>query len=301
LPDISVILPVYNGGQYLKYAVESVLQQTHTDFEFLIINDCSTDNSGQYLKSLNDNRIQLFTNTSNKGLFWNLNYLISKCNSPLIKLWAQDDIMYPNCLSCFKNIHLTHPQIGFSYSKVRHIDESGNFYKPEKEDITPEIISSDLHALISFEYGCIAGNIANTCISRNALNKVGFFNENMRISADFEMWVRIAQFFQVGFINEPVIMLRDHKEQLSRNEKYYLNHVIEDLQVYRYLQSYVPVNIRKEGKKKLREKKLIFYYTLMLKTFFKGEFITGFKYLQLLNKQDNLLILSFRFFHKKIF
>ena len=98
---ISVVLPVYNGGSYLVSSGESVLQQNYTDFEFLILDDFSTDNSWQYLNSLSDKRITLFKNEKNNGLFCNLNFLIKKSKSNLIKIWAQDDIMYTNCLENF--------------------------------------------------------------------------------------------------------------------------------------------------------------------------------------------------------
>jgi glycosyltransferase involved in cell wall biosynthesis len=301
MPQISVILPVYNGGEYLKYSVESVLQQINADFELIIVDDCSTDGSNQYLQSLNDNRIRLFTNTSNKGLFWNLNFLISNANSSLIKLWAQDDIMYPECLASFINFYNNHPEVGFMYSMVHNIDVNGLIKKSEKVDITPEIISTDLHAQISFEYGSIAGNISNTCIVRKALDKVGLFNEQMLISADFEMWVRIAQYFPVGFIKLPVIKLRDHDKQLSRNEKYYINHVSEDLCVYDILHSYVSNDISNWGRMKLREKKYMFYYTLFVKSFLKGRIFVALEYIKSISRHENFFLLTFLFFKKKLF
>src|SRR4051812_47939904 len=100
-PQISVILPVYNGGAYLVQSVQSVLSQEMTDFELLIVDDCSSDGSLGYLQSIDDKRVRLYNNETNKGLFYNLNFLINKSHSPLIKLWSQDDIMYPNCLERF--------------------------------------------------------------------------------------------------------------------------------------------------------------------------------------------------------
>lgn len=300
MPQISVILPVFNGGDYLKLSIESVLNQKDADFELIIVDDCSTDGSRQYLTTIDDPRVNLFQNSSNKGLFWNLNLLISKSKSELIKLWAQDDIMYPECLAHFINFYNNHPNIGFIYSKVRYINEYGTHIKPERIDATPEIISTDLHARISFEYGCIAGNISNTCLTRKALDKIGLFNEKMLISADFEMWVRIAQYFDVGFINKPLIDLRDHHKQLSRNERYYINHLIEDLQVYDILHAYVSSETSRWGKQKLRRNKYIFYFTLMFKSLIKGKINYAFNYIRYLSRCDNIFILSFHFFKIKI-
>ena len=299
-PAISVILPVYNGGTYLVSSLESVLNQSFKNFELLILDDCSSDGSWEYLEKIDDSRITIYRNEVNRGLFYNLNFLIKKSNSNLIKLWAQDDIMYSHCLQSFVSYHRTHPAIGFSYSMRDIIDENGMVKKPGIEDNTPELIPSDMHARIAFFTGSIAGNIANVCIGREALNKVGLFNEDMKISADFDMWVRLAKEYDTGFIRNKLIQLRDHAGQLSRNESYYINHVKEDLIVYRNLLSYVNPETKKEGKLLLRNHKFVFYYTLMVKALIKGKFNTAYQFYKELSSMDNFLNLSVAFVRNKI-
>jgi glycosyltransferase involved in cell wall biosynthesis len=277
------------------------LNQNFSEFELLIIDDCSTDNSLDYLQSIQDPRISLFKNEENRGLFFNLNFLISQSKSSLIKLWAQDDIMYPQCLNSFVSFHKQYPGIGFSYSGRDMIDEEGLVKENNVVDNTPTIISTVLHAKIAYYTGSIAGNIANVCINKEALDKVGLFNEDMKISADFDMWVRLAKDHETGFIREKLIQLRDHDKQLSRNEKYYINHVKEDLEVYRYLDSYVTYEQKKEGHELMRNNKLLFYYTLMAKAFLKGNFITGKKYFRLISAYKHISYLTISFIKVKIF
>lgn len=299
-PLITVILPVYNGGTYLRASVDSVLKQTEHQFEFLILDDNSNDGSKDYLESLRDSRLTLYKNDINKGLFYNLNFLIKKSNTPLLKLWAQDDIMYDHCLSSFIAFHKIHPNIGFSYSGRTVIDENGDIIPIKKNDNTPTVISSELHARISFYTGSIAGNIANVCINKNALDDTGLFNESMKISADFDMWVRLAEKRETGFIKDDLIFLRDHKNQLSRNEDYYLFHVKEDIKVFRYLSGYVSPAVCREGRKLLRDNKFVFYYTLMIKTILKGKLKTGYLYYRELAAADNFILLTFSFIKRKI-
>jgi glycosyltransferase involved in cell wall biosynthesis len=294
-PVISVVLPVYNGGEYLKRSLQSVLNQNFSEFELLIIDDCSTDNSLAYLQSIQDPRISLFKNEENRGLFFNLNFLISQSKSSLIKLWAQDDIMYPQCLKSFVAFHRQYPGIGFSYSGRDIIDEEGLVKENNVVDNTPTIISTVLHAKIAYYTGSIAGNIANVCINKEALDKVGLFNEDMKISADFDMWVRLAKENETGFIREKLIQLRDHDKQLSRNEKYYINHVKEDLEVYRYLDSYVSAEQKKLGHNQLRKSKLVFYYTLMMKCLLKRNLKTGREYFKLIASYENFFKVTFNF------
>lgn len=292
---IAVVLPVYNGGDYLRLAVESVLNQSFQDFDFYIVDDCSSDGSWEYLNSLSDGRIKLFRNEKNKGLFFNLNFLIQAGASQLIKLWSQDDIMYPACLEKTIAFHLKYPDIGFSYSERDYIDEGGVMRARGAIDKTPELVSSRLHSRIAFYTGSIAGNIANVTIRRAVFNEVGLFREDMRISGDFDMWVRLARNHDVGFIKEPLIQLRDHKKQLSRQEKYFIFHLKEDIQVYRYLLSYVPAEDVKPGRQFLRNYKLLFYYTLMVKSLFKGRFTTFVLFFRSLAGFDNMTLLTICF------
>lgn len=281
-------------------SLESVLNQSYKNFELLVLDDCSTDKSWEYLKGMHDSRITLYKNKENKGLFYNLNFLIKKSNSNFIKLWAQDDVMYPDCLESFVAFHHEHPALGFAYCGTDNIDENGILKKRGMDDNTSEIISSDLHARIAFFTGSIAGNIANVCINREALNKVGLFNESMKISADFDMWVRLAKDHETGFIRNKLIQLRDHAGQLSRNEAYYINHIKEDLIAYRNLLSYVKPQIKTEGKLLLRNHKFVFYYTLMVKALIKGKLKTAYGFYKELSPMDNFFKLSIAFVKSKI-
>lgn len=299
-PSITVVLPVYNGGAYLIESVQSVLDQTLHNFEFIILDDCSTDDSYRYLQSLQDARIRLYKNEKNKGLFYNLNFMIKNASGPLIKLWSQDDIMYPGCLAVFVDFHKQHPGLGFSYCGRAVIDASGKIHANNRVDHTPSIINPRLHARIAFFTGSIAGNIANTCIDKKAMDKVGLFREDMKISADFDMWVRLAKDHDTGFIPDKLIQQRDHDGQLSRNEHFFINHLKEDMQVYKNLFSYVSATQMKEGKILLRNNKFVFYYTLMMKEFFKGRFKNGISFARILFGADNFLLLSVSFLKKKL-
>jgi glycosyltransferase involved in cell wall biosynthesis len=301
MPSVSIILPVYNGIKYLSQSVYSVLKQDFTDFEFLVLDDCSTDGSWEWLQSLDDKRVSLFRNQQNRGLFYNFNFLIKKSSSSIIKLWSQDDVLYPNCIGTIVAFHRQYPKIGFSYTARDYINEWGNDLNIEQQDDTPEIVSTALHARIAFFTGSIAGNIANVALNKFALDKVGLFNEQMKISGDFEMWVRLAKDHPVGFINKPLVQLRNHNGQLSGQKKYFIYHLKEDIQVYQILLLYVNKIQKKEGWKLLRNYKLLFYYTLMLKEFIHGRFSTGWSFLNRLHQFDNIFLLTFYYVKNRIF
>lgn len=297
---ISIILPVYNGMPYLKHAVQSVLRQEFEDFEFIILDDCSTDGSWEYLQAVADSRIKLMRNEKNLGLFPNLNFLIRQSSAPLIKLWSQDDVMYPGCINSIIKFHGQHPQIGFSYTGRDFIDEAGTVTHVHSNDATPEIVSKELHAAIACFTGSIAGNIANVTISRLALDECGLFNEQMKISGDFEMWVRLSLKFPIGFISSNLIQLRNHTGQLSRQEQYYIYHMQEDLEAYKILFGGLTPLQQAKGRKLLCLHKLMFYYTLMVKAFLKGHIKTGIGFMKPLHRFANIFLLTGLYIKTKI-
>ena len=242
----------------------------------------------------------MFKNDRNRGLFFNLNFLIRQSGTPIIKLWSQDDIMYENCIGQIVAFHSKHPQIGFSYTGRHYIDDAGKSIDIDSYDDTPEIISTGLHARIAFFTGSIAGNIANVAINRTALDKAGLFNEQMKISGDFEMWVRLAKDRPVGFIREPLVQLRNHKGQLSGQGKYYIFHLKEDIMAYHILFSYINEQQKKEGRLLLRNHKLLFYYTLMIKAVLKGQVKTAFEFCRRLHNFDNIFLLTGYFIKNRL-
>jgi len=300
MPSVTIILPVYNEIKYLIQSVNSVLTQDFTDFEFLIVDDCSSDGSWEWLQSLKDKRITLFQNENNRGLFYNLNFLINKATGNIIKLWSQDDIMYPDCIGEVVAFHQQHPEIGFSYSGRDYIDGDGNKIQINAIDDTPPIVSPQLHARIAFFTGSIAGNIANVAINRPVLDKVGLFNEQMKISGDFEMWVRLAKDHPVGFIRKELVQLRNHKGQLSGQGKYYIYHLREDIIAYHILLGYVNEQQKKEGRQLLRNHKLLFYYTLMVKALAKGQVKTAWEFCTRLHRFDNIFLLTGYFIKNRL-
>ena len=88
-------MPVYNAGRYLSQAVQSILEQTYKDFELIIINDGSTDNSKTVIESFNDNRIRYFENEKNSGIVYSRNKGLKLAKGEYIGMFDADDIAYP--------------------------------------------------------------------------------------------------------------------------------------------------------------------------------------------------------------
>jgi glycosyltransferase involved in cell wall biosynthesis len=244
-PKISIVFPVYNGEKYLKKAITSVLEQTYKEFEFIICDDCSTDKSIDIVESYSDERIKFLKNTTNQGLFKTLNFMIQESKSEYIRLWAQDDIMKPQCLEMELQFHYQHPEVGMSYCARDLIDKAGKviFYAPEDE--TPDVVIPELANQISFYHGSMPGNIANVMLKKSVLSDVGLFREDMRVSGDFEMWVRIMEKYPLGFVRQSLIYLRSHDEQFSRRRGSCVASMRENKEIFDTLMKRLPPQLAK--------------------------------------------------------
>lgn len=291
---IDVILPVYNGAVHLRESIESVLIQTAKDFRLFIVNDCSTDNSREIIAEyIHDERVVFFQNKNNIGLFPSLNLLIRKSDSKLIHLWAQDDVMKPSFLENAILFHHKHPEISFSYCAVSIIDDRGVEIVSNFVDYTPELITPVLHDKIALYTGSITGNICNVTLKREAIEKVGLFDESMKMSGDFDMWVKLTATSPIGRIAEPLICLRNHPQQLSRQLKKKYFSSLEDLKIYDVVFGRVDDELMHWGELYFKRYKLTYYYNLAIKMLLNGDVILGLKLIKLINDRCSIWKLQY--------
>lgn len=130
-PRITVLMPVYNAERFLAEAIESVLQQTFTDFEFLIIDDCSTDNSAALIQSYSDPRIRFYQNNTNLGIKETLNKGIQLSSADWIARLDSDDVCYPNRLQQQYDFMQAHPDGAFFSCAVQVVSENRDFIRTD--------------------------------------------------------------------------------------------------------------------------------------------------------------------------
>ena len=217
MPTISVLLPVYNGGELLKLSVESVFAQTLGDFEFVICDDGSSDDSVAYIESLRDPRVRFLRNPRNRGLFPTLNRLLGESKSPLLHLWSQDDVMRPCCLDRVVEYHRKKPELSMSFSQFELIDGSGVPWAKQcpEDDPAPRIIDPELYAEMSLIWGCLPNNISNVTLTQWGVERFGAFREHFIYAGDFELWTRFAEHGAIARQAERLIQLRVHSSQFS--------------------------------------------------------------------------------------
>ena len=198
---VSIILPVYNGAKYIRQSMDSCLSQTFTDFELIIVDDCSTDGTAAIIHSYQDSRIRYVRNETNQRLPRSLNIGFARASGNYLT-WTSDDNFYmPEALEkmhqCLKanNGHFVYADI----LAVLGDDVEEAAYEP----------LGDSHELN--KHNCIR---ACFLYSRKVHEKVGLYDQDMELIEDYDYWVRVAKHFQMLHIKEPLYYYRYHPRQL---------------------------------------------------------------------------------------
>ncbi len=185
-PLVTVLMAVYNGGNYLKEAIESVLNQTYKDFEFLIIDDCSTDNTCAIIQGCPDSRIRLYKNSQNIQQTASLNVGLGIARGEYIARIDADDAANPRWLESHINYLQGHPECEVISSDALVMDESGrkkrilNISHDQKNMMIRSLVATPIH-----HGGCL--------MKRDMILKYGKYNENFRIAFDYELWSRLLR------------------------------------------------------------------------------------------------------------
>lgn len=213
---ISVCLPVFNGAKYLAEAIESVLAQSYANFELLIVDDQSTDKSQaiaqQYAQK--DKRVVYWRNETNKGIFANYNECLNRAQGDFIKLFAQDDVLEPNCLSLMLEQLLANQNVLLVASARMVIDENSRQTAIERFfDDTIVIPGAEVikNYVRTFVYR--TGTPAQVMLRRSSMGTG--FNPKFILSGDIEYFLRILETGDFLYLNEVLVRFRRHAESVT--------------------------------------------------------------------------------------
>lgn len=208
-PRVTVLMTVYNGGKYLKSSVESVLNQTFKDFEFLIINDCSTDDSVKMIESFNDKRIIIHHNKKNIGQTKSLNVGLKLARGKYIARMDSDDMAFPTWLEKLISFAESHQEFVVVSAAAAVINESGTFKKIQRTPTTFEGVI--FHIFIGN-----AINHVGSLFNKEIVLKKGGYNDKFKISQDYELWSSlIRNKFRLVNITDMLVAVRVHENSHS--------------------------------------------------------------------------------------
>ncbi len=211
-PKVTVLMPVYNGGRYLRDAIESVLRQTLQDFEFLIIDDGSQDESIAVVKSYRDERIRLIENGRNLGLIETLNRGLQMARGEYVARMDADDISLPRRLERQLEYMERHPDVSVISSYHRYMDDNGRVFRTVRGEVRDYRISFRMY---------VEGH--NPVLHPAAMFRTKTIREHGGYSRDFahaedgELWFRLnARGVKFGNVPRVLLLYRCHNRQITQ-------------------------------------------------------------------------------------
>lgn len=219
IPTLSVHITSYNYGRFLRQTIESVLNQTFKDFELIIVDDASTDNSVELIKSYaaKDSRISLIEHNHNQGYASSI-IEVSKLSQGkyLVHIDSDDWIRDPQAFELQVELMEQHPEVSFVYSPLAHYDNEGNckfLMQAYKQDqIQPGAVE------VEKVFGRFVPH-TGTLIRATAYQACGGYDPGYHYALDLKLWLDLCEHGKVAYINRLLYAYRQHETSMSRDSK----------------------------------------------------------------------------------
>jgi glycosyltransferase involved in cell wall biosynthesis len=206
---VSIIIPCYNQGQFLAEAIQSLLGQDYQQKEIIVVNDGSTDNT----KEVASNFLHAikYIEQENKGLSSARNAAILTANGDYIAFLDSDDVLLPGSIARRVEYLESHPDTAMICSDSIFFNESGPLGLRSELADKPKNPKNFRWETVDYN-----ATISSAMVRRSCFDKIGFFEESIRTSEDWLMFVKLSLHFNMAYINEPLIKYRLHKDNLSK-------------------------------------------------------------------------------------
>ena len=214
MPKVSVITATYNHAHFLARSIQSVLNQTYEDFELIIVDDGSTDDTEKVVKNLSNEKVKYIKHQKNQGASVARNTGIRSAKGDYIAILDADDEWTPEILEKQMKVYYTAPmEVGVVYTRYIKYDSLGDCVPPlkvakKKGDLFKQLLYG-LH--IQWQ---------SSLIKRECFNKVGLISESMLYARDWDFFLRISQHYQFLYIDKPLAIIYEQPEgRLSKQER----------------------------------------------------------------------------------
>lgn len=226
-PCVSVIIPTYNSAAYLPQAIQSVLDQDFDDFEIIIVDDGSTDDTSTMLAPFRD-QVRC-VRQENRGNAAARNRGLAEARAEWLCFLDSDDTWLPGKLRQQWDDLRAHPEAGWSFTGAQKVYESG-----ETEPFPPDPAEQELwdRLVLGQPFGASHSGLM---VHRSCFEQVGGFDENLRLSVDWDIFIRLARRFQVRNIPDVLVNHRRHSSNTTRNAELRLSMYLACLRKHRRL------------------------------------------------------------------
>ncbi len=212
-PLVTVLMPVYNAGAFLRPTLETLLGQTYRDFEFLIVNDCSTDDSLETIRSFGDPRIRVHTNPVNMGQTKSLNVGLRLARGKYIVVNDADDYSLPRRIETQLDFITKHPEYPVVGCSCYIMDREGKILRTFLRPTDPREIQLQFLSDTPMTHGSVI-------MQKDAILAMGGYNEEFRIIQDYELWSTLMRKgSRVMNIPDLLVVIRTFADSISFKER----------------------------------------------------------------------------------
>jgi glycosyltransferase involved in cell wall biosynthesis len=228
MPQVSVILSTYNNERYLKSAIRSILRQTFTDFELIVVNDGSTDRTADILRHLRDSRLRVITHQHNQGKVASCNQAIRQAQGEFIARMDGDDLIHPCKLAAQVAYLRQHPQVVLIGTRMKRIGGRTYHYPLDHATISASLLVENVISQPSVMW-------RRQFFLQHQLH----YDPHFDVAEDYDLWTRVAQIGQIANLPQVYHYYRWHPHQESHLKRAQQNRHAASI-VYRQLRRLLP-------------------------------------------------------------
>ena len=213
-PKVSVLMSAYNAENFIETAIKDIFSQSFKDFECVIVDDGSTDNTSKIIEQYKkkDSRVPIITNKKNIGLTRSLNVGLSQCQGDYVARLDADDICYKDRLEVQYRFMESHQNIALCGSMAQYIDECGK--KIGEKNLPTDYVGIKRKLLFNNQFVH-----SSLFIRKSILDREGGYNDSFKTSQDYELVLRIASKYQVANVSERLVYWRVGRNSVSWSSK----------------------------------------------------------------------------------
>lgn len=202
---VSLCVPTFNRAHMLGRTLGSLLQQTFTDFELVVVDDASSADTTDVVRAFHDPRIRYYRNPANLGLYPNWNRCLGLARGEYVAIYHDHDVYDLRIVERSVAVLAAHPSVAFVYTGVRMVDGSGQVVETWVEEWRPAVVPGRWVARRMARRWSSFVHASTVMVRRNAYARVGTYAEDLGLPGDMDMWVRLALVGDVAYIAEPLV------------------------------------------------------------------------------------------------
>jgi len=275
MPELTVSMPAYNTEKFIGDAIKSVLRQTGVDFDLIVVDDGSEDDTTKVALSFEDPRVKLLRNESNKGISHCHNLVIRASDSRFIAHVDSDDLVLPDALRKLVAKLKSDPRVGQVHCHFFEIDEQGQATREAFRARRKRLLQSRPPDMDYKRELLVRGTVTNhlRTYRKEVFTEVGLFNESLRFAEDYEMALRIVDRYTIKLVPEFLYCYRRHKgNTTNRIDLSSLGFFFQRLRICRELSKNNKLSFLQDGKYNLNRLMLEGLYELIRSAEFRNFF-----------------------------